>query len=579
MRGRRSLRRQLSLFVLGVASLIVIVYGAASLVIFRMNDQRANRYVENLADNVAASLEDFASNLELAGHSLFFNPYLSSLILGQARERSLSDVEAIFSLTNTIVKFNRETIVDIMTIDLAGKNMSFFAGVGDQVVDAFRSALDFGDRGDMARRFVYFPPSSDVGRYIGYIVPIIDTAPPFDATKKIATAVFVIDKSAVGKIVGAVDPKVLSFYLADGSGAIVATNGGAQAGRGRPIVREIPAMGLTLRGYRAFGLDDIGAFMVGYFALSFLVLLLVFSATVLFVDRRLTRPIARLHNEMERIGSDPATQRLSPIRSSEDIDMIAGKVNALLDQAEAASELVLETRRRLHEIELRKNEAELYALRSQVNPHFLYNTLQCVRGMAMYHGIADIADIALGLSELFRYSITGSSEVRVSEELAIVRHYLKIMGIRYSGRFSFTVEVEEEVLGLEIPKMVLQPLVENAILHGLEDVEYGGALRIEGRIVGERAELSVVDNGSGIEAQRLAAIRDALEEADPAPGSTPFMGLLNIHRRLRLLFGEGFGLGLESGLGSETSPGTRASLIFPAGPREDPTRGASTDIA
>jgi two-component system sensor histidine kinase YesM len=242
------------------------------------------------------------------------------------------------------------------------------------------------------------------------------------------------------------------------------------------------------------------------------------------------------------------------------MNLIARKINALLDQADASSRQILETKRQLHESELRKNQAELYALQSQVNPHFLYNTLQCVRGIAVHHGINDIANIALALSELFRYSIKGSDLVRVSDELSVVRHYLKIMEIRYSGRFSYSIDVTDEMLSCSMPKMALQSLTENAVIHGFEKTDSGGEIRIEGRSSEGAALLSVKDNGTGMEEPKLSAIRAALDDEYRASGNAPFMGLNNIHRRLRLAYGPDAGLSIEAMPGK----GTTVTLHFPA---------------
>ncbi len=198
-------------------------------------------------------------------------------------------------------------------------------------------------------------------------------------------------------------------------------------------------------------------------------------------------------------------------------------------------------------------EAELKALQAQINPHFLYNSLSLINWMAIEREDMEISEIACAMSDFYRSVLNhGESEVKVRDELANIEAYLKIQSAMHDGSFQVRMDVEPELLDCEILGVILQPIVENAIEHGLDhrrEAE-GAVLTITGRQVGEQIEFTVTDNGPGMSPEQF---RESTEAASKS------YGLKNVQDRLRIAYGEGCGLSLEP----SRAEGTCISIRIP----------------
>jgi two-component system sensor histidine kinase YesM len=197
---------------------------------------------------------------------------------------------------------------------------------------------------------------------------------------------------------------------------------------------------------------------------------------------------------------------------------------------------------------VKQREAELDILRNQINPHFLYNALQLVKAEAVFSGNKEISSIVTSLGYLLRYTMNNKKEmVKIVEEVEYARYYLEIYQRRYEDKFAFFIYLPRELEDCLMPKLILQPIIENSLRHGLEKVKTGGIIDI--RIYGEENDIcfEVFDNGEGIEAAELEQLlRDLSEDTERN------IGLHNIHQRLLLKFGENAGIRIESEAGKHT---------------------------
>jgi two-component system sensor histidine kinase YesM len=213
-------------------------------------------------------------------------------------------------------------------------------------------------------------------------------------------------------------------------------------------------------------------------------------------------------------------------------------------------------------MELAKKQAELASLQSQINPHFLYNTLECVRSIGLANRVMEIVEIATSMAKIFRYSIKEDHFVQIKNEIDCIQDYLRIMSIRFMDKFSEQISIDESVLKMKIPRMILQPIVENAIYHGLERKSGKGTLTIKGWVTDEHVvRFEISDNGKGIHADELHKLRHRLKAADINQSfpSGKGLGLINIHRRIKLAFGEQYGIEIIS----SENEGTQVSLQIP----------------
>ena len=211
------------------------------------------------------------------------------------------------------------------------------------------------------------------------------------------------------------------------------------------------------------------------------------------------------------------------------------------------------------ELKTALKEANYRSLQSQVNPHFLFNSINSMARLAMLEEAKQTEQFAYALSRTLRYTLKNiKSKVKVIEEIQMIRDYLFVQQVRFSDRINVDVEIEEGIQGVEIPCMVLQPLVENAIIHGLEPLEKGGRLQLYGKRVGQNIVFSIVDNGVGIPHEKMEKIA-LLNFSSSGEGHITGLGLSNVYQRLMYHYGSGFGLEIQS----EEGNGTTVQVIIP----------------
>lgn len=208
-------------------------------------------------------------------------------------------------------------------------------------------------------------------------------------------------------------------------------------------------------------------------------------------------------------------------------------------------------------------QTQLMALQSQINPHFLYNTLDSIRGQAVLDGDEEIASMVESLASFFRYSISGKgSLVTLRDELRNIGNYMRIQNYRFNNRFTTETLIEEKdevAYDYLIPRLIIQPVVENAIFHGLEEKESDGRLTIEIILTDQNLIITISDNGKGIGTKELERLNDRIHSADAQNRLEGLenrrntgIALPNIHKRIQLLFGKEYGVNVYSTLGVGT---------------------------
>ena len=222
-------------------------------------------------------------------------------------------------------------------------------------------------------------------------------------------------------------------------------------------------------------------------------------------------------------------------------------------------------------MQLSTKQAEFLALQNQINPHFLYNTLESIRGDALAAGNRSIADITEALSTFFRYTITETRDlVTIGEELENVNNYFVIQQYRFGDKLVMRVSIpddREDIMKIQCPKLFLQPIIENAIFHGLERRTENGLLTIHIEKVDEDLHVDISDNGTGIPEDTLSELNKSLSrvsvgaimETRPAGGKKGGIALKNVCRRIKLLFGEQYGIHISSIVGI----GTKVEVVLP----------------
>ena len=239
-------------------------------------------------------------------------------------------------------------------------------------------------------------------------------------------------------------------------------------------------------------------------------------------SRQLFEPIRALNSAMREVEEGNLNVQLDNRRIDE-MGQLSGRFNRMAQRLRQNLKDSLRQQREL-------NEAQIRMMQAQLNPHFLYNTLDTIKWMGKIHQAPEIATISADLADILRSSISADELVPLRQELRLVERYVEIQNIRFSGAFALTVEVDEPLRDVPVPKLMLQPLVENAILHGFRD-RSGGEIRISAYRTEEDLILTVRDNGCGVPEEVLAQYRDGA----PRPGG--HFGLHNVDAILRIRYG------------------------------------------
>lgn len=261
------------------------------------------------------------------------------------------------------------------------------------------------------------------------------------------------------------------------------------------------------------------------------------------------RPLKRLTFTMEEV-SDGNLQTRADVVSRDEIGELAIKFNGMLDEIE---NLIV----RLIEEENKKKDMELEALQYQITPHFMYNTLNSIKFAALIKGEKEIGQVIGDFVELLQAAISKKGAfLTVAEEVHILENYIRLQEFRYGGGFDVSYDISEEAQSCMVPRLILQPLVENALLHGIDMKERKGKLAISASTKGEQLCLKVEDNGRGMSEEQIEKLLTS--KARKEKGFTA-IGIPNICERLKLYYGERAKLRYESG-----KAGTTAIIFMPA---------------
>ena len=282
-----------------------------------------------------------------------------------------------------------------------------------------------------------------------------------------------------------------------------------------------------------------------YFRLAGISILFAMTFAVL-ISTTITNPIKMLENTMHEVEVGNFDVR-SEIELNNEIGHLSKTFNVMISRIKDLMEKTVRD-------EEEKRRSEIRALQAQINPHFLYNTLDTIIWMSAGGKNDEVVEVTSALARLFRTSISkGENLVTLLNEVENIKSYLTIQKMRYEDKLSWRVDVPPGLLGLMTPKLILQPIVENAVYHGVKMSQAGGEIAISARTEGERLTITIADSGVGMTAEQLEQL------FVPRPDTDRGIGVINVNNRIRLLFGEEYGLHYFSAPGE----GTRVEIWLP----------------
>ncbi|MCR5000628.1 MAG: sensor histidine kinase [Lachnospiraceae bacterium] len=274
-----------------------------------------------------------------------------------------------------------------------------------------------------------------------------------------------------------------------------------------------------------------------------------------YISQSITRPVRELSKITEKVARGDLSVRAG-IETGSEIAVLSKSFNEMIDRVSRLLDQV-----RVEQESLRRAELEL--LQSQINPHFLYNTLDTIVWLAEAGDQARVVSMVGSLSKFFRASLgQGKDQVTIKDELDHVRSYLEIQQVRYQDILDYSIDVPEELYDSPVPKITLQPLVENALYHGIKNKRGRGNISITGKSENGCIYIYIEDNGMGMTPERLERVSEKMNDPgvfETAEDKGDVFGLSNVNERIKLIFGSRYGIHIDSVYGE----GTTVTILLP----------------
>jgi two-component system sensor histidine kinase YesM len=507
---------------------------------------------------VEGKMEDFHDTLNHVATSMAYAPttYDYFTMDPVARVMVSEDLSEIFS--NTVLLES-----DIAGIYLYDTSLNQIAAMGKAAdnpdfVQSLKKQMEFGD--------IFYLNQAGVPFYTVYF-PVYDLNNRQYGIQTGMCVMMMRTDNLSGLLEDSQATENTQVFLLDGNNQIIASRGNNGLEElDRSMMRSTDEFYVKVRSVRMDGwkvvsripesemnssMDDGKKFVTIAYVLAFALLILL----VWFCYKRFVGPLHQVDLFIQKIVDRP--EERMEIGREDEIGTVVQSLNHMLDARQKMNQEIQESQRRMYEAEIAKKQLQVLAYRNQINPHFLYNTFECICSMALYYEVDDIAEITMALSKVFRFAVKGENIVSVEEEVSYIREYAKIIDYRFMGKIDVDIEMEDAVKEKRVIKLMLQPLVENAVFHGLEQKLEDGEVNVSIHMHGEDHIMFVVeDNGCGIEPARLVWMRDNL---DSRPTGQKGIGVANIYQRLKLFYGDDVVFQIESRQGE----GTRITIIIP----------------
>ncbi|QNK57904.1 sensor histidine kinase [Paenibacillus sp. PAMC21692] len=542
----------------------------------KVTKERVELFTKSSIKQVVDTTDIIFEKVSKAAIYFSYNSYLQTFLAIDDPFEIFQAQKYIEDMITTAVEINYE-IENVVILDPALKRKYYYNSI--QVSSALDQIETTLREGDGSKGFIFLQGDEIENRdYLAYVMPIVYSAPDARRGENLGTMIIFLKLDALRTIMHEAAPSdEVDLVIVDYKDRVVASNseqivpGSVHQGS----LPSKPSEGIAIRekigstGWNMVGVIKIPNVVKDYeflksfsmiVGISMLVLLVLFG---LVFHRSFAKPLSRLLDEIRKVGVEDFGKRIQASYQSE-IGGIALYINRMLQKLELMNHDQLLVQKRMYQIEISKKQTELYALQSQVNPHFLFNTLQSIGGIAYAKQAPEIVDMTVSMAEIFNYGIKGNDNVTIRDELHIARQYLNIIDIRFNGRFQWEIDVPDALLELNTIKMILQPIVENAVYHGLEKKLGQASLSIAGWLEQDGLCIQVRDNGPGMTGVELARIKQMIAdmaELELGSAGRQKIGIANIQWRIRVSYGEPYGLTVDSVEGEGTTVQIRIPIL------------------
>jgi two-component system sensor histidine kinase YesM len=562
----RQLSVKLQFALLACVTLLVIVFIAVivnlrtSNIFSQKNDLYSRSFMNQIKNTISSNCE-------------FYNNMLQNIAYNRDVQRYLTDTdkneqyEAYRSVSVFVNNFSnmKSGILDIVILGETGTSYSiygntnvtrqlreqipmrvgaYYTGVEEIVVNLQKiSCLAVGTQ------IIRIYESMDINRVLGVVVVFFDIneLTGIDAHYAAGTQFVLLDRN--DRVFSASDLNLAENIIREGVDL-------------SPGTREAVSVGGELCNIAVEPIPELSGKIVGVTPVAGLledinrvtqtqIILLIISVGILFIPfaliiHNILSPMNALARFMRDISWDTFKESLQ-LQGCSEIMMLTDNFNDMLAEISRLTRRLVETNTRLYEQELANKQADLNYLRSQINPHFLYNTLELIRSIASIRKVYEVRDMTKSLGDIMRYSIRGENRVRMRDEIKVIKSYTGIQQMRFPDKYTVIFDIPEQLYECVIIKMILQPLVENAFQHGLEPKAGEGSLRVAGALLPDGSiALTVEDDGVGMDEETFERLKSQLRGRSLTEQvKTDHIGLLNVSNRVWMTYGEEYGISLN----------------------------------
>ncbi|EMS69157.1 cache domain-containing sensor histidine kinase [Ruminiclostridium cellobioparum] len=576
------------LTILIFVSMILLTYSQINNIIIKKN----RNYTIEITSNIKQNMTTYYGEIKSMMNNLAYDPMIQNYIMeADPYELYLANKDLTTICNNAITV--KQEIIDVVLLSDNGKYFSL-RGRSEVAKSLRNTSFDDGKVHVTSLQTLQTPSSYDpifiqfgmnvysasssknYRQKIGYIAVLVDMKPIFKEINKFSSNTeikyYLIDKA--GGIYSENDPLNISdkpYIFKDvinnknnivNGNKVTDINGS----KNLVLVYDIPEIESKIISFvpekELFSeVSEVRKKVIFFLVIANALLAVLF----LLIIRNITQPVKKLVNFMNSVKSGNIRNMKNKVQLEgySEIHVLSHEFNEMMGEISNLTHRLLETSSKLYEAEIVKEKAELAFLRSQINPHFLYNTFEVIKGIASEENNETIYEMTRALAMIFRYSVNGSNEVLLDEEIKIIQAYVQINKIRFSERIDVFYEFSGETLNVTVLKMILQPIVENAIFHGLEPKMVKGRLWIGSRISEGKVIIWVKDDGMGIDAEQLQKMQlqfknpSALEQ--PGTSKKSGIGLCNVNNRIKLTYGNEYGLSISS----MPDAGTEVNITIP----------------
>ncbi len=571
------------LLVIIVPILIIVFYNQSKNIVIDQNIDHSTEISSVLQNNISKRYTDISNLMLYTGYHGSISEFLNA-DTNSERYHASKDVADLFQLID-----NTQTgIYDIYITDNSGRvfyqygytnidlNSSGLENNGGQIyydgLATINTSTNTSEKVFVFRMNIFSDGSkAPIGHKIGYLTVLLDanfinlTAENLPNLSE--TGIFLIerDNNIFTRVNSSgltlTEKDINTIENVDESPVLYTLNGNKYLFLLHPIP-EIEGKIITATKYEDLisGIDQVRGISI----LLFTILVIVIAIPMVIMVHNFVQPLNRLMDFMFSIneGNLKMLKQSVKLEGCTEIEAISEEFNQMLRQINSLNQQLFTTTTSLYQQEIEAQKLQNAYLQSQINPHFLFNTLDSIKGIALASGNREIYKIASSFSSIFQYSTSSNSYAYLKEELKAAEHYLSIISIRFSDRISYKIDCSEELYNQEVPRMILQPVIEHTVTHELEPLMEGGNLLIQVSVKNDtQYEINIIDNGVGMDEQEVILLNEALKKDDVMSSNlnTDFENLHSINLRMKIAYGNEYGISVMS----EAGKGMRKTFLLP----------------